>query len=215
MRRGCLCSLFVASLVLALQGCAGFYFHKAAFSPPPPPPRSSTLSEIPIREYWTGVVFNGFKVGFSHFRLVSTAEEVNRFGSQAEAYSRTPFFMLEFGRIKCDTVIGDPDRLHWLTVHVTGVSESVAIRNNDRQTCTRSGNGSTYGIVYAPEFRGFLYHSWTESIVDGRWIAVDPTLGQIPFDAPYIKPLEGQNLSDLTPLVDTIGKPTVRILSDA
>ena len=69
------------------------------------------------------------------------------------------------------------------------------------------------GIVYAPDFRGFLYHSWNESIVDGRWVAVDPTLGQIPVDATHIKLLEGQNLSDLMPLVDMIGKLKVRILS--
>jgi transglutaminase-like putative cysteine protease len=69
------------------------------------------------------------------------------------------------------------------------------------------------GIVYAPDFRGFLYHSWNESIVDGRWVAVDPTFGQIPVDATHIKLLEGQNLSDLIPLVDMIGKLKVRILS--
>jgi len=34
MRRGCHCSLFLTTLVLALQGCASFYFHKAAFYPP-------------------------------------------------------------------------------------------------------------------------------------------------------------------------------------
>ncbi|MGD9274463.1 MAG: transglutaminase-like domain-containing protein, partial [Desulfobacterales bacterium] len=69
------------------------------------------------------------------------------------------------------------------------------------------------GIVYAPDFRGFLYHSWNESIVDGRWVAVDPTFGQIPVDATHIKLLEGQNLSDLMPLIDMIGKIKVRILS--
>ena len=93
MRRGCLCSLFLATLVLALQGCASFYFHKAAFSPPPP--RSLTLSDNPIREYWTGIVFNGSKIGFSHFRLASAAEEENRFDIQSEAYFRIRFLMLD------------------------------------------------------------------------------------------------------------------------
>jgi hypothetical protein len=97
--------------------------------------------------------------------------------------------LLEFGLIKCDTVISDPDRIHTLTVHIVN------------------------GIVYAPEFSGFLYHSWNESIVDGRWVAIDPTYGQIPVDATHIKLLEGQNLSDLMPLVDVIGKLKVRILS--
>ena len=321
MRRGCLCSLFLATLVLALQGCASFYFHKAVFSPPPP--RSLTLSDNPIREYWAGIVFNGSKIGFSHFRLASAAEEEKRFDIQSEAYFRIRFLMLEFSLIKCDTVISDPDRIHTLTVHISGLSDSVTLPNDDRQACTRGGNGSicrlsplseagnqdpvlpdvetlsrylaptiaisarhpqisslakkivagadgdpqriralidwirqhiarepvdvftaldvlkggraecqghallyaafartlgiptriVNGIVYAPEFRGFLYHSWNESIVDGRWVAVDPTFGQIPVDATHIKLLEGQNLSDLIPLVDMIGKLKVRILS--
>jgi hypothetical protein len=71
---------------LALQGCASFYFHKAAFSPPPP--RSLALSEIPISEYWTGIVFNGSKIGFSHFRLASAAEEEGRFDIHSEACFR-------------------------------------------------------------------------------------------------------------------------------
>ena len=93
MRRRCLCSLFLVALVLALQGCAGLYFHKAAYSPSPP--RSLTLSDNPIREYWTGIVFNGSKIGFSHFRLASAAEEENRFDIQSEAYFRIRFLMLE------------------------------------------------------------------------------------------------------------------------
>jgi hypothetical protein len=496
MRRGCHCSLFLATLVLALQGCASFYFHKAVFSPPPP--RSLTLSDNPMREYWAGIIFNGSKIGFSHFRLAPAAEEEKRFDIQSEAYFRIRFLMLdkkinlrgfdrvaddlslicfdyafdidgnqlslngqrltnqlavtvrsrgestrqvislgtqiypasaialypflhglevgrryhytvydgqtqklapvdqailayeesqlfrgpafkirtrfqggtvttwmndhgeslletslngvvisvlesedvarkylaqaalnkdenllEFSLIKCDTVISDPDRIHTLTVHISGLSDSVTLPNDDRQACTRGGNGSicrlsplseagnqdpvlpdvetlsrylaptiaisarhpqisslakkivagadgdpqriralidwirqhiarepvdvftaldvlkggraecqghallyaafartldiptriVNGIVYAPEFRGFLYHSWNESIVDGRWVAVDPTFGQIPVDATHIKLLEGQNLSDLIPLVDMIGKLKVRILS--
>jgi len=93
MRRGCLCSLFLSTLVLTLQGCASFYFHKAVFSPPPP--RSLTLSDNPIREYWTGIVFNGSKIGFSHFRLASAAEEESRYDIQSEAYFRIRFLMLD------------------------------------------------------------------------------------------------------------------------
>jgi hypothetical protein len=493
---GCRRSLFLTILILALQGCASIYFHKTAFSPPPP--RSSTLSDHPIREYWTGIVFNGSKIGFSHYRLTSSPQEKKRFDIQSEAYFRIRFLMLdkkinlrsfdqvaddlslirfdyvfdidghhlflsgqrlanqlavtvrsqgestqqvisldtevypasaiglypflhglevgrryhytvydgqtqklapvdqeilayeeselfqgpafkirtrfqggtvttwmndhgeslletslngvvisvlesenaarkylaqaalnkdenllEFSLIKCDTVISDPDRIHTLTVHISGFSDSLLLPNDDRQACTRSGNGSVCrlsplseadnqgsmlpvvetlsrylaptiaisahhpkisrlahkivvdtdgdpqriralldwihrhiarepvdvftaldvlkggraecqghallyaafartlgfptrivnGIVYAPEFRGFLYHSWNESLLDGRWVAVDPTLGQIPVDATHIKLVEGQNLSDLMPLVDVIGKLKVRILS--
>lgn len=143
MRRGCHCSLFLTTLVLALQGCASFYFHKTAFSPPPP--RSLTLSDNPIREHWTGIVFNGSKIGFSHFRLASAAEEENRFDIQSEAYFRIRFLMLEFSLIKCDKVISDPDRIHTLTVHISGLAYSVALPNDEQQVCKRSGERS---VVY-------------------------------------------------------------------
>jgi len=65
--------IFLATLILALQGCASFYFHKAAFSPPPP--RSLTLYEFPIREYWTGIVFNGSKIGKALMRVTQNVNE--------------------------------------------------------------------------------------------------------------------------------------------
>jgi hypothetical protein len=68
MRRGCHCSIFLITLVLALQGCASFYFYKTAFSLPPP--RSLTLSDNPIHEHWTGIVFNGSKIGKALMRAI-------------------------------------------------------------------------------------------------------------------------------------------------
>ena len=37
------------------------------------------------------------------------------------------------------------------------------------------------GLVYL-DGKGFLYHSWSESLLDGRWVAIDPTYGQVPAD---------------------------------
>lgn len=68
------------------------------------------------------------------------------------------------------------------------------------------------GIVYAESLQGFLYHSWTESFVDGRWIAVDPTSGQLPADATHIKLLEGESLSSLVPLVSMIGRVGIEVV---
>ncbi len=62
------------------------------------------------------------------------------------------------------------------------------------------------GIVYSEEHKGFLYHTWAESVVGGRWIPVDPTFGQVRADATHVKFLEGEELSDLTPLIDLIGR---------
>lgn len=69
------------------------------------------------------------------------------------------------------------------------------------------------GLVYSQDFNGFLYHSWAESVVDGRWLAVDPTFGQTAADATHIKLLEGENLADLMPLMDWVGKVKLRVLA--
>ncbi len=68
------------------------------------------------------------------------------------------------------------------------------------------------GIVYADEFKGFLYHAWAESHVDGKWTAVDPTTGQVPADATHIKFIEGEGMSSLIPLVGVIGKVSIEVV---
>lgn len=68
------------------------------------------------------------------------------------------------------------------------------------------------GLVYSEELQGFLYHSWTESRVGPRWQAVDPTFGQITADATHIKLVEGENLAELMPLMDWVGKVKIRVL---
>lgn len=66
--------IFAATAVLALlSGCAGRYFHDAG-APPVPAPRYS-LAELPQSEYWTGVVFNGAKVGFTHTRVTPATQK--------------------------------------------------------------------------------------------------------------------------------------------
>jgi len=69
------------------------------------------------------------------------------------------------------------------------------------------------GLVYSEQFKGFLYHSWTESVVDGRWQAVDPSFGQTVADATHIMVVEGDSAADLMPLIDWVGKVRIRILA--
>jgi len=68
------------------------------------------------------------------------------------------------------------------------------------------------GLVYSEQFPGFLYHSWVESLVGADWQVVDPTFGQVTADATHIKLVEGENLADLIPLMDWVGKVNVRVL---
>ncbi len=69
------------------------------------------------------------------------------------------------------------------------------------------------GIVYSSRSRGFLYHTWAESVVDGRWVAVDPTFGQARADATHLKLIVGEELAQLTPLARLVGKLRVRVIS--
>ena len=68
------------------------------------------------------------------------------------------------------------------------------------------------GLVYSEELQGFAYHSWTESRVGTRWQAVDPTFGQLTADATHIKLVEGENLAELMPLTDWVGKVKIQVL---
>jgi len=69
------------------------------------------------------------------------------------------------------------------------------------------------GIAYSQDYDGFLYHSWAESLVEGNWIAVDPTFGQTVADATHLKLVEGESLADLLPLLDWVGRLKVRVLA--
>ena len=68
------------------------------------------------------------------------------------------------------------------------------------------------GLVYSPEHKGFLYHTWAESLVDGGWRAVDPTFNQSRADATHIALVRGEGLADLTPLVDWVGNTRIQVL---
>jgi transglutaminase-like putative cysteine protease len=68
------------------------------------------------------------------------------------------------------------------------------------------------GLVYCGAYGGFLYHSWNETYINGQWLVVDPTFGQVPADATHIKLLEGSETADLLPMLDIIGKIRIRIM---
>lgn len=66
------------------------------------------------------------------------------------------------------------------------------------------------GLVYVAE-RGFLYHSWAESYVDG-WRPVDPTFGQVPADASHIVLLEGESPESMAPVAGIVGRLSARTM---
>lgn len=67
------------------------------------------------------------------------------------------------------------------------------------------------GLV-ALEGKGFLYHSWAESLLGGRWTAVDPTYNQLPADPTHLKFFEGHTQDDMAPIISIIGKIRIKVL---
>lgn len=61
-----------AALLGALSGCTNLYFKDAGVPPAPPP--QYALANWPYSEYWTGIIFNGEKVGYAHVEVAPSAE---------------------------------------------------------------------------------------------------------------------------------------------
>lgn len=60
-----------------------------------------------------------------------------------------------------------------------------------------------YGIAYTGDLeRVFAYHAWVEVIIDGHWVAVDPTWGQDAADATHLK--FGHEAGGVAPFLDAL-----------
>jgi len=73
----------LAFLLIMVSGCSCLYFRPAG--PPPPLSPQYALEEWPYKEYWTGLVFNGRKIGFSHLAIQPAEEGVQLYEIRAEA----------------------------------------------------------------------------------------------------------------------------------
>lgn len=69
------------------------------------------------------------------------------------------------------------------------------------------------GLVYSEAQQAFLYHSWTESYVDGAWHALDPTFAQMQADATHFRIAEGEEPADLVALTDWMGRLSVELIA--
>jgi hypothetical protein len=67
------------------------------------------------------------------------------------------------------------------------------------------------GLVYL-DGKGFLYHSWAESLLGGRWVAIDPTYNQLPADPTHLKFFEGHLPEDMVPIIAIIGRIKINVL---
>lgn len=80
------CSLFwplLLAALLVLSGCASRYFHAAG--PPPAEPARHALADLRWREYWTGIIFNGDKIGFTHLAVTPVPDQPGQYLIHSEA----------------------------------------------------------------------------------------------------------------------------------
>jgi hypothetical protein len=85
-------SILVLFLFLfVFYSCAPSYFDPIKTAPEPL--RIKGLNDLPYRELWAGIVFNGEKVGFSHLKIVPLKGE-GLFRLESEAYLRIRFLGL-------------------------------------------------------------------------------------------------------------------------
>jgi hypothetical protein len=100
----------LAALVL-LGGCASTeeYFRGAAA---PPPGAERGLDELSWHEYWTGVVFNGEKIGFTRFALRRAPDAPGRYDVESEAGIRLRFLgadkrinLRSYDRVRADLTL--------------------------------------------------------------------------------------------------------------
>ena len=73
------------------------------------------------------------------------------------------------------------------------------------------------GLVYAPSYGGFAYHMWTEAYLDGRWTALDATLGEGGIGAAHLKLTDtslddGAGLASLLPVAQVLGRLEISVV---
>jgi hypothetical protein len=67
------------------------------------------------------------------------------------------------------------------------------------------------GIVWSDTLNGFYYHAWPEVHINGKWIYMDPTLGQVVADATHFKLLNG-NIEAWPRLIPYIGQIKIDVM---
>jgi hypothetical protein len=67
------------------------------------------------------------------------------------------------------------------------------------------------GIVWSDAMDGFYYHAWPEVYIGGRWLWIDPTLGQPIADATHIKLFNG-SINQWTKLLPFLGQIQIEVL---
>jgi hypothetical protein len=112
-------------------------------------------------------------------------------GTETDIWKRAErIYEWVYGNIKKMSVFSIPSALEVLETREGDCNEHTVL-------CTALGRAAgiptriAIGLVWSENPSAFYYHAWPEVRVGGRWIWMDPTLGQAPADATHIKLLNG------------------------
>ncbi|MFQ6604733.1 MAG: transglutaminase family protein [Fidelibacterota bacterium] len=143
----------------------------------------------------------------SHPQIVSTARTVTRESTDPEKRAEA-LVNFVFNYIKKQPVVSVGAAVDILDGKAGDCSEHTTLYT----ALSRSLGLPTkmnIGIVY---LQGrFLYHAWPSVYLNGQWVAVDPTLGQVRADPTHITFMEG-DFSRIAQLVPVLGKLQIHIL---
>jgi len=160
-----------AWLCALLAGCAGTgdYFRDAGT---PPAPAAVSLETWPHRELWTGVVFNGEKIGFTRRTLRGAVDAPDRYEIESEAVIRLRFLGIDkrinlhsLDRVRSDLTLESFRYQHEIdgsALKVTGKSDGrsltfVVEASGSREEKNYSSKEPVYpssALSYLPVLRG-------------------------------------------------------------
>jgi len=151
-------------------------------APAEPPPQSRPTSGF--EEYLAGDAF----VQADHPKIKDTARKVVE--GEADEWKRAlRLYDWVYENIRKVPVFSIPSALDVLETREGDCNEHTVLYTalaRAAQIPTRIA----IGLVWSEQMRGFYYHAWPEVYV-GRWIGMDPTLGQPIADATHLKLLNG------------------------
>lgn len=165
---------------------------------------SDSIEELDLNEFLTGDPF----VQVGHPDIVALVAEVIT-PTDAAWDKADDLFAWVYENIEKTIVLSFPSALDVLSSREGDCNEHTVLFAAMARTAgipTRIA----IGVVWSDELNGFYYHAWPE-VYTGRWIAIDPTLGQPVADATHLKLLTG-NIESWPRLVPYMGRLKLEIL---
>jgi len=168
-----------------------------------PAPPAGPITPVDLAEFKEFLGRDSF-VQTGHKRITKLAREI--VGNETDPWRKAQLiYTWVFENIEKSPVLSVPSALDVLESREGDCNEHAVLY----AALARSEGVPTriaVGLVWSADLSGFYYHAWPE-VYAGRWIPVDPTLGQPVADATHIKLAEGSVVQwmRLAPFLGQVG----------